>query len=254
MDYDPTELMAVAACRSLKDGQTVFAGAGMPLLASLVAQRLHAPTLTVLFEVGSISPIIEVGKLPQSVNESRCAYGSAMISSVIDTLSFCQRGCVDVGFLGGAQIDKFGNLNSSIVGPWNKPKVRLPGTGGANDIASNTNFMVVTVQDKRKFVEKVDFITSPGYLSGGNSRREAGLPVGGPIRVITNLGILGFDPVTKEMVLEALHPGVNADEVRANTGWDLKVAKSLAVTELPTERELAMFRLLDPERRFLRVR
>lgn len=253
MEYDTAELMAVAAARALKDGQTVFAGAGMPLLASIAAQRLHAPTLTVMFEVGSISPII-VGKLPNSINESRAVYGSVMISSVVETLSLCQRGFVDVGFLGGAQIDKYGNLNSTIVGPWDKPKVRLPGTGGANDIASGTNFMVVTWHEKRKFVDKVDFITSPGYLTGGNSRRDAGLPVGGPLKVITNLGILGFDPESKEMVLEAVHPGVTAEEVKANTGWDLKVAENLTVTAEPTERELEVFRMLDPERRFLKAK
>jgi len=254
MDYDPTEIMAVCAARTLKDGQVVFAGAGVPIIVSLAAQKLHAPSLTVLFEVGAVAPIVEIGRIPSSANESRSAYGSVMFPTTTETLLFCQRGFVDVGFLGGAQIDKYGNLNSSIIGRWDHPKVRMPGSGGANDIASCTNFLVVTWHEKKRFVEKVDFITSPGYLKGGDSRREAGLVGGGPLLVITHLGILGFDPERKEMVLKGVHPGVDPQEARANTGWDLKVADDLVVTEPPTKEELDIFRRLDPERRFLKMK
>jgi len=254
MDYDPTEIMAVCAARALKDGQVVFAGAGVPIIASLAAQKLHAPSLTILFEVGAVAPIVEIGRIPSSANESRSAYGSVMLPSTTETLLFCQRGFVDVGFLGGAQIDRYGNLNSSIIGSWERPKVRMPGSGGANDIASCTNFLVVTWHEKKRFVEKVDFITGPGYLQGGDSRREAGLVGGGPLQVITHLGILGFDPERREMVLKAVHPGVDPQEARENTGWDLKIADDLVVTEPPTEEELDVFRRLDPERRFLKMK
>jgi glutaconate CoA-transferase subunit B len=253
-NYDPTEIMAVLAARALKDGQVVFAGAGVPIVSSLAAQKLHAPSLTILFEVGAVAPIVEIGRIPSSANESRSAYGSVMLPSTTETLLFCQRGFVDVGFLGGAQIDKYGNLNTSIIGKWDHPKVRMPGSGGANDIASSTHFLIVTWHEKMRFVEKVDFITSPGYLQGGNSRSEAGLVGGGPLQVITHLGILGFDPDLKEMVLTSVHPGVDPKEVKANTGWDLKVSPDLSVTVPPTEEELDLFRRLDPERRFLKVK
>jgi|SRR5680860_278991 len=252
--YDSVEIMAVSAARALKDGQVVFAGAGMPLIAAVAAQKMHAPSLTILFEVGAVAPIVEIGRIPSSANESRSAYGSVMFPTTTETLLFCHRGFVDVGFLGGAQIDKYGNLNSSIIGSWDNPKLRLPGSGGANDIASCTRFMVVTLHEKRRFVDKVDFITSPGYLQGGESRREAGLTVGGPLKVISNLGILGFDSEKGEMVLEAVHPGVTSEEVCENTGWDLLIADDLKVTEPPTSEELELFRLLDPERRFLKVK
>jgi len=254
MEYDPTEIMAVVAARTLQDGQVVFAGAGVPIICSLAAQKLHAPSLTILFEVGAVAPIVEIGRIPSSANESRSAYGSVMFPTTTETLLFCQRGFVDVGFLGGAQIDKYGNLNTSIIGPWDRPKVRMPGSGGANDIASCTRFLVVTWHEKQRFVEKVDFITSPGYLRGGDSRRAEGLVGGGPLQVITHLGVLGFDPIQGEMILTSVHPGVDPDEVRANTGWDLKVAENLAVTDPPAKEELDLFRRLDPERRFLKVK
>ncbi len=253
-DYDPTEIMAVLACRALKDGQVVFAGAGVPIISAVAAQKLHAPSLTILFEVGAVAPIIEIGRIPSSANESRSAYGSVMFPTTTETLLFCQRGFVDVGFLGGAQIDRYGNLNTSIVGRWDRPSVRMPGSGGANDIASGTNFLIVTWHEKKRFVEKIDFITSPGYLQGGNSRKEAGLAGGGALQVITHLGILGFDPEKKEMVLKAVHPGVKPEEVKANTGWDLMVSPDLTETEPPTREELDIFRRLDPERRFLKVK
>lgn len=254
VSYNTAELVAVMAARALKDGQVVFAGAGMPLLSSIAAQKMHAPTLTILFEGGVIAPDIQPGKLPASTNEAKSAYGGVMFPMITDMLLFCQRGFVDVGFLGGAQIDKYGNINTSYIGDWRNPKVRLPGSGGANDIASCTNVIITSHHEKRRFVEKVDFITSPGNLEGGDSRTQAGLLGNGVSCVVTHLGILGFDSVQGEMVLKAVHPGVTVEEVKANTGWDLLVADDLEITEPPTKEELEIFRSLDPDCRYLKAK
>jgi len=254
VNYNTAELVAVMSARALKDGQVVFAGAGMPLLAAIAAQKMHAPTLTILFEGGSVSPRIEIGKMPASTNEARATYGSVMTPSITDMLLFCQRGFVDVGFLGGAQIDKFGNLNTSYIGDLENPDVRLPGSGGANDIASCTDFIVSTHHEKRRFVEKVDFITSPGSLYGGQSRREAGLRGNGCSQVITHLGILEVDVRRGELILAAVHPGVDPREAVENTGWNLIVSENLRETEPPTKEELKLFRSLDPEMNYLKTK
>ena len=176
--YTIAELLAVMASRALRDGLIVFAGVGTPLLAATLAQRLHAPGLTILFEGGIIGPFIVPGELPPSTNEQRCTRQANMVCPITDVLLLLQRGYVDVGFLGGAQIDRYGNLNSSFIGDPDHPKTRLPGTGGGNDIASLSHVMVVMKHEKRRFVEKVEYITSPGYLQGGTSRRDAGLLTG----------------------------------------------------------------------------
>jgi len=176
-----------------------------------------------------------------------------MLPGITDAFLFAQRGFVDVGFMGGAQIDQYGNINTSTLGPdyW-KPKVRLPGTGGANDIASLCReVIIVTAHERRRFVPRVDFVTSPGWLGGGGTRRAAGLLFGGVSRVVTTLGILGFDPETKRMRVEAVHPGVTPDAVRQNTGFELLEAPRIDTTDPPSDDELAMLRALDPERRFL---
>jgi glutaconate CoA-transferase subunit B len=159
-----------------------------------------------------------------------------------------QRGYVDVGFMGGAQIDRYGNLNSSFIGPPDRPVTRLPGSGGGNDIASLTRMIVAMRHERRRFVEHVDFVTSPGFLEGGDSRRASGLPTGGMFRVVTDLAILGFDAASKRMTVLALHPGVSAEDVQANTGFALAVAPDFAVTEPPSDNELAVLRHLDPDR------
>jgi glutaconate CoA-transferase subunit B len=171
-----------------------------------------------------------------------------MVLGSTDALLLLQRGYVDVGFMGGAQIDQYGNLNSSFIGSPEKPTTRLPGTGGGNDIASLTQMIVAMKHEKRRFVERVDFITSPGFLAGGASRRDAGLIAGGMFRVVTDLGLLGFDEQSKEMTLLALHPGVTAAEVQTNTGFELVLASDLPVTDPPREKELAALRHLDPDR------
>jgi len=246
--YTGSELLAVMSARMLRDGQTVFAGVGIPLLAAVLAQRTHAPGLTILFEGGVIGPFVEPGKLPPSTNEQRCARRANMLVSITDVLLLLQRGYVDVGFMGGAQIDRYGNLNSSFIGDADNPKIRLPGTGGGNDIASLAEMIVAMKHEKRRFVEKVDFVTSPGFLDGGTSRADAGLPAGGMFRVVTDLGILGFDPASRAMVCLALHPGVSAEAIQASTGFHLPVPEDVAVTEPPTDAELAILRHLDPQR------
>lgn len=243
-----SELLAVMSARLLADGQVVFAGVGIPLLAATVAQRLHAPGLTILFEGGTIGAFVEPGKLPPSTNEQRCTRRANMVLGSTDVLLLLQRGYVDIGFMGGAQIDRYGNLNSSFIGNPESPATRLPGTGGGNDIASLTQMIVAMKHEKRRFVEQVDYITSPGFLVGGDTRRSSGLITGGMYRVVTDLGIFGFEEHSKRMQLLALHPGVTADHVQANTGFELLVAPDLEVTEPPTEEELRVLRHLDPDR------
>jgi glutaconate CoA-transferase subunit B len=215
--YNTAELVTYMSARALEDGKIVFAGAGMPLLACILAQKLHAPRLTILFEGGVIGPHVEAGKLPPSTNEQRCARRANMLLS----------------------IDQYGNLNSSFIGDPESPKVRLPGTGGANSIASLSSKILVAMHHERKrFVEKVDFITTPGYLQGQESREKAGLTVGGVHQVITHLGLFGFDKKTRKMQIEALHPGASVEEVRERTGFELIVPRDLPYTEPPAAEEL----------------
>jgi glutaconate CoA-transferase subunit B len=171
-----------------------------------------------------------------------------MVLSSTDVLLLLQRGYVDVGFMGGAQIDQYGNLNSSFIGSPQSPATRLPGTGGGNDIASLTRMIVAMKHEKRRFVERVDFVTSPGFLSGGDSRRASGLVAGGMFRVVTDLALLGFDEMSKRMTVLALHPGVTIDEAQANTGFELAAAPGLQTTDPPSKHELAVLRHLDPDR------
>jgi len=246
--YTASELLAAMSARLLRDGQVVFAGVGVPLLAATLAQRLHAPGLTILFEGGVIGAFIEPGKLPPSTNEQRCTRRANMVLGSTDVLLLLQRGYVDIGFMGGAQIDQYGNLNSSFIGDPERPETRLPGTGGGNDIASLTRMIVAMRHEKRRFVERVDFVTSPGFLSGADGRRRAGLMAGGMYRVVTDLGIFGFEERSKRMELQGLHRGVTSDQVQTNTGFELLIAADLEITEPPTEHELAELRRLDPDR------
>ena len=242
------ELLTVLSARQLKSGQVVFAGVGVPLLAATLAQRLSCPGLTILFEGGVIGALIEPGKLPPSTNDQRCTVRANMVLGSAEVLLLLQRGYVDIGFMGGAQIDQFGNLNSSFIGDPAHPKIRLPGTGGGNDIASLAQMIVVMKHEKRRFVEHVDFITSPGFLRGGNTRRDSGLVAGGMYRVVTDLAVFDFGEHDRRMRVIALNCGVTREQAQDNTGFKLYFADDLGVTEPPTEQELSMLRELDPER------
>ena len=242
------ELLAVLSARQLKDGQLVFAGVGIPLLAATLAQRLNCPGLTILFEGGVIGAFIEPGKLPPSTNDQRCTSRANMVLGSAEVLLLLQRGYIDIGFMGGAQIDQFGNLNSSFIGDPLHPTTRLPGTGGGNDISSLTAMIVAMKHEKRRFVERVDFVTSPGWLRGHDSRRDSGLPVGGMFRVVTDLAVFGFDADTRRMTVIALNPGVTPKQVQDNTGFDVTFAADVGVTDPPTDYELEVLRGLDPDR------
>ena len=246
-NYTASELLAVMSARLLLDGQIIFAGVGIPLLAATLAQRVHAPSLTILFEGGVIGPFIVPGELPPSTNEQRCTRKANMVLPITDVMLLLQRGYIDIGFMGGAQIDRYGNLNSSFIGDPEQPKIRLPGTGGGNDISSLTNMIVAMKHEKRRFVPEVDFITSPGFLGGGTSRADAGLVSGGMFRVVTDLAIMGFDEQSKEMKVLSLHEGVSNEQVQDNTGCDLAFDDTVQTAQAPAPEELAVVRELDPE-------
>ena len=250
LDYTPMELMICAASHLLEDGAMVVVGTGAPCAAAMLAQKTVAPNLTLLFEAGGVGP--QLPRMPISVGDSRTFHRALMATSMADIMETCQRGMVDYTFLGGAQIDKFGNLNSTMIGDdYRRPRVRLPGSGGANDLGSLCwRILVITPHDRRRFVEQVDFITTPGYLDGPGAREAAGLPPGtGPYKVITNLAVLGFEEITKRMQVESLHPGVTLDQVQSATGFELLVQRPLGVTPTPAAQQLAVLRNeVDPHR------
>jgi glutaconate CoA-transferase subunit B len=239
-NFNAQELLAVIASRELHDDTTVFAGVGVPLLAAALARQRHAPRLTMVIEGGIIGPEIAAGKLPISTNEMRACRRASVLTGIVEVFLHAQRGRYDYGFVGAAQVDAFGNVNTSFIGGVQNPKVRLPGSGGANDIVSLCReIFVITKHERRRFVERVDFITSPGYLRGGGSRREAGLTRGEPVAVITDLAVLGFDPRSKRMRLEGHQPGVSVNEVEANTGFELIMPQDVPELDPPTAEELA---------------
>lgn len=246
--YNLMELMVCVASRLLEDGKTAVIGTGMPLAAAMLAQKTRSPNLITMFEAGSVAP--HLIKLPMSVADSYTMTSALMHSSMDEIMSACQRGMVDYTFLGGAQIDMYGNLNSTIIGTdIQKPKVRLPGSGGANDLASLCwKTLVITPHDKRRFVEKLDFLTTPGYLDGPGARETAGLPAdSGPFKVISTLAMMGYDPDSKRMRVESLHPGVSEDDVLANTGFEMRFVEDLTTTPEPTHKELQILRTqVDP--------
>jgi glutaconate CoA-transferase subunit B len=244
--WTPQELMTVAASRLLEDHRAVFAGVGMPLLASVLAKRRHAPDLTIVLEGGIIGPRMLAGRLPISTNEMRAARHATMLTSITDVFLLAQRGLLHYGFLGAAQIDRHGNINTSFIGPVERPRVRLPGTGGANDIASLCNeVLVVTAHEPRRFVERVDFVTSPGHLTGGDARDKAGLVTRGPSMVVTDLALLDFEPTSRRMRLRGLQAGVTVDQVRAHTGFELLVHPRVERLAPPAAADLEILRELD---------
>jgi glutaconate CoA-transferase subunit B len=250
--YSSPELLTINAARLLRNGDTVFVGVGLPNLACNLARRTHAPNLVMIYEAGVIGA--QPARLPLSIGDPTLVSGALSVCSMYDIFAFyLQRGNVDVGFLGGAQIDRYGNINATVIGDYLHPKVRLPGSGGSQEIAAWANrCYVLTPHQKRRFPEKCDFRTSAGYLSGRSEREAAHLRGQGPVAVVTDIGVLEPDP-TGELVLTALHPGKTAEEAKANTGWELKTAASLRYTEPPAEEELRILREeLDPQGIYLK--
>ncbi|HIF33965.1 MAG TPA: 3-oxoacid CoA-transferase [Planctomycetes bacterium] len=249
-EFNSMEMMICAASRLLDDGAMVVVGTGAPCAAAMLAQKTTAPNLTLMFEAGGVGPLLP--RMPISVGDSRTFYRGLMATSMGDVMETCQRGLVDYTFLGGAQIDMYGNLNSTRIGSdHQKPSVRLPGSGGANDLASFCwRVLVITPHDRRRFAKRVDFITTPGFLDGPGAREKAGLPPGtGPHKVITNLAVMGYEEKSKRMQVESLHPNVTLDEVRDNTGFELLLKDPLERTPTPTDEQLRVLREeVDSER------
>ncbi len=246
LKYSSAELMIINAARLLRDGDVVFVGVGQPNLACNLAKRTHAPNLVMIYEAGVIGA--EPERLPLSIGDPTLVSGALSVVSMYDIFAnYLQRGNVDVGFMGGAQIDKYGNINATTIGGYEHPKVRLPGSGGSQEIAAWANrCYIMTPHQKRRFPEKVEFMTSAGFIDGKGAREARGLRGGGMLAVVTDIGILEPDD-SGEMKLAALHTGRTVEEAQANTGWDLKVAESVKVTEPVTKKELRILREeLDP--------
>lgn len=240
--YNPTELMICIAARLMEDGMTAFVGTGIPMLASSLAQKMHAPNLVPIFEFGGTGALMD--HLPLAVGGRLTFHRAVAATGICDIMETAARGFVEYGFLGGAQIDPYGNLNSTVIGDYWSPRARLPGSGGANDVGSLCwRTIAIMRHEKRRFVEKVDFVTTPGYLTGPGAREEAGLPPStGPYRVVTNLALLGFDDETKRMVLLATNPGVEVEQVVENTGFDLIVPDDMGQNVPPSAKELRILR------------
>ena len=246
-NYSASEMMIAVAARMLKGARTVFVGVGLPNIACNLARVTVAPDMEMIYESGVYGARPE--RLPLSIGDPTLVSGAVSVVSMADLFGlYLQRGLVEIALLGGAQIDKYGNLNSSVIGDYSKPKTRLPGSGGACEIATNAQrtFMIMRLK-RRAFVEKLDFVTSPGHLSGGDSRSRLGLPGKGPEIVITDRAILNFDNADREMQLSALYPGISEKDVRAETGWDLRRAPMIEEVSPPSPEELRLIRQeLDP--------
>lgn len=240
--YTSDEMMSVAAARALRDGQVCFVGIGLPSRAANLARRLHAPRLVLIYESGTIDT--KPDQLPLSIGDGVLAESALTVVSVPEIFNYwLQPGRIDVGFLSGAQLDRLGNINTTVIGEYDEPDVRLPGSGGAPEIAASCREVIVIMRHTvRAFVEQVDFVTSVGFGSGPDDRTTLGLSGRGPTRVITDLGVLEPDPDTRELVLTALHPGISPERVRAETGWELQVSADLKVTTAPTAAELTTLR------------
>ena len=246
--YNTREFLAFTGASLLEDKKTVFVGTGFPIIAAMLAQKTHAPKLVIVFEAGGLGPLLP--ELPVSVGESRTFHKAVSASSMHDTMSLSQAGYIDFGFLGAAQMDMYGNINTTVIGDHDLPKSRLPGSGGANDVASFSHKLIIIIakQSKRTFVDKLDFLTTPGFLDGPNAREKAGLPAGtGPYRVITQLGLYGFDDKTKRLKLISLHPGVSIEEIQDNSSFDIAFPSRVRTSPEPSDRDLKILRHeIDP--------
>lgn len=251
-DYSASELMVARAARELRDDDVVFVGIGLPNMACNLARLTHAPHLILIYESGAVGAVPE--RLPVSIGDPSLVAGCLSVCSLPEVfLYYLQGGRITVGFLGGAQIDRFGNINSTVIGDYAAPKVRLPGSGGASEIAMLAQkILIITPLKKRNFPEAVDFLTSPGFLDGGDARARLGITTEGPKVVVTDLGVFRFDSANHEMWLTDIHPGVQLDDIKNNVGWPLKIADRLLITEPPTADELRIIREeLDPDRIYI---
>jgi glutaconate CoA-transferase subunit B len=245
-EFSTLELMAVCGSRQIRNGDVVFIGTGLPLIAAMLAKKSHAPKAKIVYEAGFIDS--NAKDIALSIADSRLGYHAAAAIGLIETLGLMlQGGHVDLGFVGAAQIDEYGNINTTYIGSFDKPTVRLPGSGGGNDIISSAKrIIVIMTHEKRKMVKKLDYLTSPGFLDGPGAREKAGLLGGGPSLVVTNLCQMDFDLKTKRIRLATIHPGVTVQQVIENSGFELIVSKNVPVTELPTQEELRLLREIDP--------
>ncbi|NEE02932.1 CoA-transferase subunit beta [Phytoactinopolyspora halotolerans] len=243
--YSTDEMMSVAAARALRDGASCFVGIGLPSTAANLARRTRAPNLNLIYEAGALGA--KPDRLPLSIGDGVLGETADAVVSVPEVFNYwLQPGRIDVGFLGAAQLDRFANINTTVIGEYGNPKVRLPGAGGAPEIAASCREVFVVVrQSRRSFVEKVDFVTSVGHGRDGAERARLGLPGAGPTLVVTDLGMLRPDPETKELVLTGVHPGVEVEQVREATGWELRVSPDLETTPPPTDVELRTLRALQ---------
>ncbi|MFW6054914.1 MAG: CoA-transferase subunit beta [Thermodesulfobacteriota bacterium] len=250
MQYTSREMMTIAAAREIEDGATVFCGTGLSMLAAIAAKKITAPNSVIFFETGAIDSRLD--EIPLAVADPRVMYGACTNTSMLETFAFMQNritGQNVIGILGAAQIDPYGNLNTTCIGDYHRPKVRFPGSGGGCDVTSFVPKCVIFMQqEKRKFVQQVDYMTSPGHLQGANSREEAGLPPGGPSAVVTNMGILRFEKTSKRMYLAGCYPGIDPEEITKNTGFALDASRAQTVPP-PTGQELDILRTdCDPHR------
>lgn len=245
-EFTALELMAVCGSKQIRNGDVVFIGTGLPLIAAMLAKKTHAPGAKIVYEAGFIDS--NAKEIALSIADSRLGYRASGAIGLIETLGLMlQGGHVDLGFVGAAQIDEYGNINTTYIGSYEKPSVRLPGSGGGNDIISSAKRVVVIMtHEKRKMVKKLDYLTSPGFLDGPGARERTGLLGGGPSLVVTNLCQMDFDPETKRIKLATVHPGVSVQQVLDNSGFDLIVPKNVLTTELPTVEELELLRAIDP--------
>ncbi len=245
-DFSTLELMAVCGSRAIRNKEVVFIGTGLPMIAALLAKRTHAPGAKIVFEAGFIDS--NAKDIALSIADSRLGYRASGAIGLIETLGLMlQGGHVDVGFVGAAQIDEYGNLNTTYIGDFSKPSVRLPGSGGGNDIISSAKrIVIIMTHEKRKMVKKLDYLTSPGFLNGPGEREKIGLLGGGPSLVVTNLCQMDFDPRTKRMRLATIHPGISSEQIAENTGFDLIIPPKVPETEIPTHEELTLLRSIDP--------
>jgi glutaconate CoA-transferase subunit B len=243
-DYKPNEMMTIAAARALKNDDVCFVGIGQPSAACNLARLTHAPNITLIYESGTLAT--KPNTLPLSIGDGELCETAITTVSVPEMFRYwLQGGRIKVGFLGGAQIDKYANLNTTVVGPYDKPKVRLPGGGGAPEIATSCGeIFIIMAQGKRSFVDKLDFVTSIGHVSGGDSRAKLGVKTKGPTKLITDLALFEPDPQTKEMTVVSIHPGVTREQIQENTGWPVKFAAKVSETSPPTQRELEVLREL----------